>query len=60
MNAVKEYKRNRSGLSLERKQKETLRASRKRTDELLRKAQNLGLADIYTDNSGRVKRKKEY
>ena len=57
MNAVKGQKR--YGLNLERKQKATLRASRNRTDELLRKAQRLGIADIYTDNAGRIKRKKE-
>jgi hypothetical protein len=56
MNALKERKRN--GFNIERKQKATLRASHNRTDELLRKAHSLGLADIYTDNKGRIKRKK--
>ncbi|MBP2076942.1 hypothetical protein [Oceanobacillus polygoni] len=58
MHTVKKQKS--YGLNLERELKETLKASRKRTDKLLRKAQNLGMADIYTDNDGRIRRKKEF
>lgn len=57
MHTVKKQKS--YGLNLERELKETLKASRKRTDKLLRKAQNLGMADIYMDNDGRIRRKKE-
>ncbi|GIO24102.1 hypothetical protein [Oceanobacillus sp. J11TS1] len=48
----------RHSLNMERKQKAMLKASRNRTDELLRKASTLGLAEIYIDNHGRIKRKK--
>ncbi|MBU9711690.1 hypothetical protein [Evansella tamaricis] len=47
------------GFDLEKRQKSTLSASHKRTDDLLRKAKRLGLAEVYTDMSGRVRRKKE-
>ncbi|ASN04244.1 hypothetical protein CFK40_04090 [Virgibacillus necropolis] len=48
------------GINIVRKQKALLNPSRSRTDdELLKKTYNLGIADIYTDNKGLIKRKKK-